>query len=61
MTTKRKSPTTEWLRAAPAAKRLGIPRTTLINRVARGDFKTRKLGDVLFIAVPVQTARSHAA
>ena len=42
----------EWLRMAPAARRLGIPRTTLINRVAKGEHKTKLIGDTLFVSVP---------
>jgi hypothetical protein len=43
----------EWLRMAPAARRLGLPRTTLINRVAKGEHKTKLIGGTLFVAVPV--------
>lgn len=57
--TKRKEQV-EWLRMANAARRLGVPRTTLINRVAKGEFKTRTVDDTLFIAVPVEAADAAA-
>lgn len=50
----------EWLRMAPAARRLGIPRTTLINRVAKGEHKTKLIGDTLFVAVPKEAAEMAA-
>lgn len=61
MPLKRKNPPTEWLRPADLAKRLGVPRTTLINRIARGDYKTKKLGGVLFVQVPQKKAAEKAA
>lgn len=57
--TKRKEQV-EWLRMASAARRIGVPRTTLINRVAKGEFKTKVVDDTLFIAVPVEAAKSAA-
>lgn len=48
----RKETPTEWVRMTEAARRLGVPRTTLINRVAKGEHKTKVLGDTLFVAVP---------
>jgi hypothetical protein len=58
--TKRKEPM-EWMRMAPAARRLGIPRTTLINRVAKGEHKTKMVGDTLFVAVPFKPQQDAAA
>jgi hypothetical protein len=51
----------EWMRMAPAARRLGIPRTTLINRVAKGEHKTKMVGDTLFVAVPFEPQQDAAA
>lgn len=61
MPLKRKKTRSEWLRVTDAAKQLGVPRTTLINRIARGDFKTRKLGGVLFVQMPPVRPQSAAA
>lgn len=54
--TKRKETRTEWLRMTDAARRLGVPRTTLIHRVAKGEHKTKTLGGTLFVAVEAQPA-----
>lgn len=51
----------EWLRMAPAARRLGVARTTLINRVAKGEHRTKLVGDTLFVAVPVEPQQIAAA
>jgi hypothetical protein len=64
MTKKRKNPSTVWYRQAEAARRLGIPRTTLISRLARGDFRTSKRGGTLFVALPsdaTQPSKTAAA
>ncbi|MBY0490662.1 MAG: hypothetical protein K2R93_12540 [Gemmatimonadaceae bacterium] len=50
--TKRKETRIEWVRMAEAARRLKVPRTTLIHRVAKGEHKTKVVGDTVFVAVP---------
>lgn len=51
----------EWLRMTDAARRLGVPRTTLINRVAKGDHKAKTVGGTLFVLVPVGEAALQAS
>lgn len=58
--TERKEPGTEWVRMAKAARRLGVPRTTLINRVAKGEFRTMTVDDTLFVAIPVAAGAAAA-
>ena len=60
MTTKRKE-LTQWLRVATAAKALGVPRTTLVYRIAKGEYRTKTVGNVLFVALPVAAGESRAA
>lgn len=59
--TKRKESRVTWVRMAEAARRLDVPRTTLINRVAKGEHKTKTIGNTLFVAVPVEQAPQRAA
>lgn len=39
----------EWMRQTAAARRLGIPRTTLKYRVMRGDFETKDVAGVTLV------------
>jgi hypothetical protein len=52
-------PQGEWVRQFEAAARLRIPRTTLVGRMARGEFKTKRLGGVVFVWVDADTEERH--
>lgn len=58
--TKRKETGIEWLRVLPASKRLGLPRSTLLHRIAKGEHRTKSVGGTLFVAVPKQAADAAA-
>jgi hypothetical protein len=56
MQSKRKKSPTEWVRISEAAEREGVARTTLTNRIARREYRTKIVGGVCFVRVEKRSA-----